>query len=135
MRKEGALTDFESVIRTKISRLRGGEPPRLMDLFAGCGGLTLGFVTAGFEPVASVEIDPFAAMSHGLNFGALHRKGSEAALSKARDIVRDQPGKIFRDLGLHGRIEDQVDVIVGGPPCQAFARVGRAKLRDEARRG
>jgi DNA (cytosine-5)-methyltransferase 1 len=34
-----------------------------MDLFAGCGGITLGFVTAGFEPVASVEVDPWAAAS------------------------------------------------------------------------
>lgn len=105
-----------------------------MDLFAGCGGLTLGFVSAGFEPVASIEIDPFAALSHGNNFGKFHRHGSIASLCLARDIVRDQPGDVFADLGLSGAVDDQIDVLVGGPPCQAFARVGRAKLRDEARR-
>ena len=128
------MKEFEAVIKRKISRLRKGEPPRLMDLFAGCGGLTLGFVTAGFEPVASVEIDPFAAQSHGTNFGKFHKHGSTASHCQARDIVRDQPGDVFSALNLKGHVDDQIDVLVGGPPCQAFARVGRAKLRDEARR-
>lgn len=121
-------------IKRKIARLRNGNPPRFMDLFAGCGGLTLGFVTAGFELIASVESDIWAADSHGANFATLTSGKNREAHFKARDITTETPASIFRDLGISGPIEDQVDVLVGGPPCQAYARVGRAKLRDEARR-
>ncbi|MBK7928981.1 MAG: DNA cytosine methyltransferase [Bryobacterales bacterium] len=105
-----------------------------MDLFAGCGGITLGFATAGYELVASVESDAWAADSHGANFAAVSRGKNREAHFKARDITAESPAAIFRDLGINGSVEDQVDVLVGGPPCQAFARVGRAKLRHEAQR-
>ena len=55
-------------IENKITRLKAGGKPRVLDLFAGCGGLSLGFQAAGFEVVAAVENDPHAARSHGLNF-------------------------------------------------------------------
>jgi DNA (cytosine-5)-methyltransferase 1 len=105
-----------------------------MDLFAGCGGLTLGFATAGFELIASVESDALAAESHGANFAALSHGKHREAHYKARDINAETPASIFRDLGIRGPVDEQVDVLVGGPPCQAFARVGRAKLRHEAHR-
>lgn len=121
-------------IRRKIARLKTGEPPRFMDLFAGCGGISLGFATAGFELIASVELDPWAAQSHGANFAAVsHGKNPEAHF-KPRDITQEGPAGIFRDVGIRGRADAHVDVLVGGPPCQAFARVARAKLRSEARR-
>ncbi len=123
-----------AVIRRKIARLRGNQPPRFMDLFAGCGGITLGFATAGFEPVASVESDMWAAESHGVNFAAISRGKNPQGHYKARDVTREDAASIFRDLGIEGPVDEQVDVLVGGPPCQAFARVGRAKLRHEAHR-
>lgn len=125
---------MDLAIRRKIKRLRGGNPPRFMDLFGGCGGITLGFVTAGFELVASVESDSWAAASHGANFARLTRDGCLPAHSKPRDITKETPSSLFRDLGMSGHLEEQIDVLVGGPPCQAFARVGRAKLRHEAYR-
>ncbi|MCK4134951.1 DNA cytosine methyltransferase [Ralstonia pseudosolanacearum] len=105
-----------------------------MDLFSGCGGISLGFATAGFEPVASVEFDQRAAESHGANFAGISHGKNHAAHYRARDITQERPASIFRDIGLTGPVDQQVDVLVGGPPCQAFARVGRAKLRHEARR-
>lgn len=122
------------VIIEKIRRLESGLPPRFIDLFSGCGGITLGFVTAGFIPVGSVEIDPLAAASHGANFGPLCPGTNRQAHSAAIDINSIGPSELFRTLGLRGRVESQVDVLVGGPPCQAYARVGRAKLRHEAHR-
>lgn len=107
----------------KIERLHGGAPPRVLDLFAGCGGLSLGFQTAGFKIVAAIEIDPDAARSHGVNF----HSGAEMH-TRERD-VSTSPQMLAEDLGL-GPVADAFDVIVGGPPCQAFARVGRPKLRE-----
>jgi DNA (cytosine-5)-methyltransferase 1 len=97
-----------------LARLAGGEKPRVLDLFAGAGGLSLGFQRAGFRIDGAVEIDPLAAQTHARNFG--HP-------AVAYDLTRLEPDA----LGL-----DRVDVLVGGPPCQAYARVGRAKLREVA---
>jgi len=123
-----------SVITTKLARIRAGEPIRSMDLFAGCGGISLGFLTAGFSPVASVEIDSCAASSHGVNFASKSGGTRPEQHHVARDVTGEGPAEIFADLGIKGPVDDQVDVLVGGPPCQAFARVGRAKLREQAHR-
>jgi predicted RNA methylase len=56
------MNQYKDTIKKKIRRLHSGQPPRVMDIFGGCGGITLGFVTAGFEPVASVEIDAWARL-------------------------------------------------------------------------
>jgi DNA (cytosine-5)-methyltransferase 1 len=112
------------VIQKKIARLRSGVRPKVLDLFSGCGGLSLGFIAAGFEISAAVEYDPDAARSHGLNF-----HGGDAAHSRAFDITVTHPADLSAALDL-GPVPMAVDVLVGGPPCQAFARVGRSKLRE-----
>lgn len=103
-----------------------GGRSSVLDLFAGCGGLSLGFRTAGFEIVAGVEIDPKAARTHARNF----HSGSPQHAS-AHSVTKD-PGELWKELGLANA--PSIDILVGGPPCQAFARVGRAKLRSEAAR-
>lgn len=117
------MVEMASAIERKKERLLAGNGPRVLDLFAGCGGLSLGFQAVGFDISAAVEIDPHASRSHALNF----HNGSQAA-SKPRDIGAP-PQTLAAELGL-GPVNDAFDVIVGGPPCQAFARVGRPKLRE-----
>ena len=117
------MTADQSAVIRKIERLHRGEGPRVLDMFAGCGGLSLGFLASGFEIAAAIEKDPDAAQSHGVNF----HNGTERHI-KARD-VSTTPAALAGDLGL-GPALDAFDVIVGGPPCQAFARVGRPKLRE-----
>jgi DNA (cytosine-5)-methyltransferase 1 len=128
-----ALNHDDKLIRSKLQRIRSGGEIRYMDMFAGCGGISLGFLTAGFTPVASIEMDPWAARSHGANFGARSVGGDRAAHHVPRDAVTETAETVFADLGLQGATNNQIDVLVGGPPCQAFARVGRAKLREQAR--
>ena len=114
------------ILQCKIERIRAGGKPRVLDLFSGCGGLSLGFKSAGYEISAAVELDPDAARSHGANF---HPGDTRHAL--ARDITRTSPTALAEALGL-GEVTQAFDVLVGGPPCQAFARVGRSKLREVA---
>ncbi len=128
-----ASTSDDKLIRDKLQRIQNGGEIRYMDMFAGCGGISLGFLTAGFTPVASVEMDPWAAKSHGANFGSRSVGGDKEAHHAPRDAVTETADTVFNDLGLQGATDNQIDVLVGGPPCQAFARVGRAKLREQAR--
>jgi DNA (cytosine-5)-methyltransferase 1 len=112
------------VIARKLARLQTAAKPRVLDLFAGCGGISLGFEAAGFDMRGAVEFDPDAAKSHGLNF----HSGIEAH-SQPIDITKTSPEQLCGQLSL-GAVADAFDVVVGGPPCQAFARVGRSKLRE-----
>lgn len=114
----------DSTFEQKLARLNLGAAPRVLDLFSGCGGLSLGFQKAGFEIAAAVESNPVAAASHARNFHAGERRHAEAL-----DIMQVKPGELASKLGL-GPVTEAVDVIIGGPPCQAFARVGRSKLRE-----
>jgi len=117
------------ILAKKLKRIRSGKPIRTLDLFSGCGGIALGFDTAGFQTIGSVEFDAHAARSFALNF----LQGVSAnfeVLASSRDITKVDPEDALRAIGILDPVEDAVDVMVGGPPCQAFARVGRAKLRD-----
>ena len=120
-------------VATKIKRLTSDPLTRLrvLDLFSGCGGLSLGFKAAGFDIIAAMEIDEHAARSHALNF----HKGEPLDViehhAKPRDIVKIDPEELVEDFRL-GAPDRAFDIIIGGPPCQAYARVGRAKLREIA---
>ena len=119
----------ETIIAGKLARLSEGGRPRVLDLFAGAGGISLGFHRAGFSIEGAVEIDSVAALTHASNF---HPDSDRfASHAKARDITATEPDDIVAELGL-GEVASAIDVLVGGPPCQAYARVGRAKLREVA---
>jgi DNA (cytosine-5)-methyltransferase 1 len=122
----------DALVRMKHERMLAGNAPRTLDLFSGCGGLSLGFDAAGFKTIGSVEFDPAAARSHAINFMADQPAALFEAHAAAKDITKIEPSDLIATFGLSGAIEQHVDVIVGGPPCQAFARVGRAKLREIA---
>lgn len=122
----GVIADPTLVRR--LERLARGEKPRVLDMFAGAGGISLGFQRAGFRIDGALEIDELAALTHATNF-----HGSDAELlklhAKTRDMTKVEPDEVCEELGL-GSVDDAIDVLVGGPPCQAYARVGRAKLRE-----
>ncbi|MEV0350664.1 DNA cytosine methyltransferase [Nonomuraea sp. NPDC050680] len=84
---------------------------RMIDLFAGCGGMTAGFVREGFSPVLAVEWNLFAAATYAANFGPDH--------VIAGDIARVGEALI-----------PEADVIIGGPPCQGFSNLGSRDIED-----
>jgi DNA (cytosine-5)-methyltransferase 1 len=90
---------------------------RIVDLFAGCGGLSTGFISgridgAFFEAVAAVEMDPDAAATYARNVGPHVFCGDIAEWLKRSDLP------------------SEVDVILGGPPCQGFSSLGKQEVRD-----
>jgi len=102
----------------------------VIDLFSGCGGMSLGFQKAGFEILGGVEIDPKASEIYAKN---LFRHKDAAIIQKhshPRDIYEYSPQDFAFDFLQTDHFEGTIDVIIGGPPCQAFARIGRAKLRE-----
>lgn len=88
--------------------------------------MSLGMERAGFRPIASVERDPSAALTYAMNFHAGPEGVPGRRYARPWNIERVNPEEFLASMG----ITDRPDVIVGGPPCQAYARVGRAKLRQ-----
>lgn len=123
---------MRNIHKEKIARIHSGEVPKVLDLFAGCGGISLGFHRAGFKNAAAVEFDAHAARSHALNFHKGLPSQQFEKHAQAHDITKIEPSSFIHDMGFAGPSDRAIDVIVGGPPCQAFARVGRAKLREVA---
>lgn len=90
-----------------------------IDLFAGCGGMSLGFEQAGFDVVAAVEIDPVHCAVHKFNFPNC------AVLP--RSVVGLKGSEIRVAAGIGTRA---VDVVFGGAPCQGFSMIGQRVLDD-----
>ncbi|MFL6312552.1 MAG: DNA cytosine methyltransferase [Terriglobales bacterium] len=90
----------------------------VIDLFAGAGGMTLGFEWAGFDVKAAVEYDPIHAATHKFNFPSstvICRSVSDIDGAKVRAAVS---------------LPEDVDVVCGGAPCQGFSLIGKRSLDD-----
>jgi DNA (cytosine-5)-methyltransferase 1 len=109
-------------------RFRTGARLRVLDVCGGAGGFSLGFQDAGFELVGAVECDPIAVLTYARN---LHRDCGLRERERTHDLATDTPSRVARSLGL-GHVADGVDILLAGLPCQAFARIGRPKLRAVA---
>ena len=90
-----------------------------IDLFAGAGGMSLGFEQAGFDVVAAVEIDPIHCAVHKFNFPRC-----TIIPRSVTDVTGDD---IRREAGIGQR---KVDVVFGGTPCQGFSLIGQRALDD-----
>lgn len=93
--------------------------PNVVDLFAGVGGMSLGFEQAGFNVVFANEFDEEIANSYVRNH------------PNAKMIVGD-----IRDLDIpktFGALSGKVDVVIGGPPCQGFSQKGSRKTIHDDR--
>jgi DNA (cytosine-5)-methyltransferase 1 len=129
---------------------------RFIDLFAGAGGLSEGFIRAGFEPLAHIEMDKYACDTLKTR-AAFHYLKSKKKLDVYKEYLHEKqegedgsklwkhvPSKIIdtviqSEIGektieeIFQKVDDligkkHVDIIVGGPPCQAYSVVGRARM-------
>ena len=132
------------------------RPLRFIDLFAGAGGLSEGFVRAGYTPVAHIEMDKDACNTLRTR-EAFHYLKSHDSLDIYTEYIKNKkekedgqklwaqvPRKVI-DTVIHATIgtetingifekvdqlkgESPIDIIIGGPPCQAYSIVGRARM-------
>ena len=95
---------------------------KMIDLFAGCGGLSEGFYMQGFNALAHVEIDPTACKSLKTRMNHYGYTDVDKAVLEL-DITRKDVIDVI-NKAVEGK---RVDIIIGGPPCQSFSSLGRAK--------
>jgi DNA (cytosine-5)-methyltransferase 1 len=107
--------------------------PRFIDVFSGCGGLSLGLEAAGWKGIFAIEkhADAFATLKHNL----IDRDGSgfewpdwlPKAAAAIEDLLDDRHGELEALRG-------SVDLIAGGPPCQGFSMAGKRRPDDPRNR-
>lgn len=126
-----------------------------IDLFAGAGGLSEGFIQSGYRPIAHVEMNEYAAKTIETRIAYYYLKENgnldsyyqyernEISREQLLELIPDEELKtvINKEMsestikGIFQTIDtiiaekeiEQVDVIIGGPPCQAYSLVGRAQ--------
>ena len=123
------MNDRSALRARKLQRLRAGGKPRLLELCSGCGGMSLGFAAAGFSLVAHAEVDPTASESFATNFEPAPGVDAEA-WKRPVDITAIGAENLLQSIGLAEPAREMIDVVAAGLPCQAFARIGRSKLRS-----
>lgn len=97
--------------------------PKVIDLFSGCGGLSRGFMDAGYSVIMGVDNDKASLETFKLN----HGKNSKAVLLDL--FEKNSIPQIKNLLG-----SQTVDVVIGGPPCQGFSLTGTRNFDDKRNR-
>lgn len=92
---------------------------KCIDLFCGCGGLSEGFRLAGFEIVGGVDFNEPAIKTFNKNF-----PNAKGVCCDLLDMGTEQIIEMFGEL-------NDIDVIIGGPPCQGFSAANRYKIEGE----
>jgi len=94
---------------------------KVLDLFCGCGGLSHGFLDAGFDVLIGVDQDDAALKTYQLN----HKN----SIAYNGDLHEDETIEDIYKL-IEDKIEDGLDLVIGGPPCQGFSLTGSRDIND-----
>jgi len=114
-------TPYKNILSNLYCRSMSGknsEAPKAIALFAGCGGLSLGFSAQGFKLVGHVEIESSANAIYDANF--------KESVLLGTDIKAISDKELKRWKSEYG----EIDVIIGGPPCQGFSLAGKRDSYD-----
>lgn len=108
------MTEYSKYI-DRLLKPKVQEPAVVLDLFAGCGGLSLGFEAVGFRTIGFEMVD-------------------EAVDTYNRNL-KGKCYNQFLEVGFDYPEVEDIDIIIGGPPCQPFSRFGNQKGMEDARDG
>lgn len=100
-------------------RFAAGNGPTVIDLFSGAGGLTLGLLNAGFDVLLSSDLSAPCAATHLRNMPLVPFLQGDVAELTGADLLRQT-----------GLAKGELDILVGGPPCQGFSILGQRMLDD-----
>ena len=105
------------------------KQPTYIDLFAGCGGLSLGLYNAGWKGLFAIEKSPdaFKTLKHNLIDNKNHFNWPTWLPKESIEI--DKAIKLYKD-NLE-KLKNKVDLVAGGPPCQGFSMAGRRNENDQ----
>jgi DNA (cytosine-5)-methyltransferase 1 len=98
-----------------------------LDVFSGCGGLSLGFRSAGFKVVGAIESETLAAFTYGVNFPNVELFGPTDDEPTGGDVTKLSSEAIASNLRIQKR---ELGLLIGGPPCQGFSQIGHRKPDD-----
>lgn len=116
------IANYHYITRDQVAKKEGElEKPTLIDLFCGSGGLSLGFTQAGFKVLLSNDIEKAAIRTYAFNHPEID--GSKILFGGIESITSN----------IRNYISDNVDVIIGGPPCQGFSMANRQRIIDDPR--
>lgn len=159
--KEHELRHDPSRVLSRLSSLAPPKrSPKVLDLFAGAGGFSEGFASAGCDIVAHIEMDKAACdtlrtrmMYHALRKAGKLREYKKYVLGKIdrETLVRENDLQKEYDSVIHAKISqtnyrdlirevrrrlngEKLDVIIGGPPCQAYSHIGRSSDKKRMKR-
>jgi len=104
------------------------EQPTYIDLFAGCGGLSLGLHNAGWKGIFAIEksFDAFKTLKHNLIDNKNHFNWPSWLPKENMEI--DKAIKLYKDR--FEALKNKIDLVAGGPPCQGFSMAGRRNEND-----
>lgn len=112
--------DMANAETYRLSRPQSGRGAlSAVDLFSGAGGLSLGLAGAGFNVVYAADIDPACAHTHKRNLPETPFDLADVSILSGRDILHRT-----------GLARGELDVLVGGPPCQGFSIIGQRERWD-----
>lgn len=94
---------------------------KVLDLFSGCGGLSKGFEMAGYEIVGGIDFNQDAINTFNNSFD-----NAKGICCDLMEFDEKQIKKYIKEIG-------EVDVIIGGPPCQGFSSANRNRVEDDPR--
>ena len=106
---------------------------KVVDLFAGCGGLSYGFLREGAKILAHLELDKSCCETLRINFEDQDNRIFQLDIRDTKSYLNNKKNSLLKLVKKEGNL----DIILGGPPCQAYSVAGRIRdpkgMRDDYR--
>lgn len=121
------LEKYKQLIENPFKKVRKKTSKKreltCVDLFCGAGGITVGFKNAGIRLLVSSDINEDAAKTHQYNFPEIPFVKGDLSLAQNKEQVLNF---VTKEL-----VNEKVDILVGGPPCQGFSIFGKRRFKNK----
>ncbi len=112
---------YNSHRQQEQAKSRKSNKPKIIDLFCGAGGFSLGFIKEGYKVELANDIEPVAIETYKYNHPDINT--SKILSGDIKEIVDN----------IDNHVDTDIDVIIGGPPCQSFSSANQQRVIDDPR--